>query len=431
MITVSGKKLFSKKINKSLGKLDIKSFKEKEVDLSDLVSKKNAVRAIVAILILAGFARIFMLQSPDHEYFDEVYHAFTAKVLMNGDPKGWEWWNPNPEGFAYEWTHPPVAKLGMIVGMTIFGQNSFGYRIPAAILGTLCVGLIYAIAYELFKKRDIALLSAAVFALDGMPLVMSRIGMNDTYFLTGVLLSFYFYLKDKNLFSAIFLGIAAASKWSTMWFLPILAVTHFALKRKIKSSYIWFFVLPPAIYLASYIPFFTSGHTWDQFIELQKQMWWYHTGLRAEHAYSSPWWSWPFMARPVWLFVERFGSTQVANIFIIGNPIISWLGLISAITCAYWAIVQRSKKLGLVVFGYIAFFVTWAASPRIMFLYHYLPSIPFMAILIGYTLRRNRWLIWPFLAISAILFIYFYPHWTGLKIPVALDNSYYWFPSWR
>jgi dolichyl-phosphate-mannose--protein O-mannosyl transferase len=66
-----------------------------------------------------------------------------------------------------------------------------------------------------------------------------------------------------------------------------------------------------------------------------------------------------------------------------------------------------------------------------MFLYHYLPSIPFMAIAIGYVLRRHKQLVVSFFVIAAVVFIYFYPHYAGLKIPVALDRSYYWFDSWR
>ena len=85
---------------------------------------------------------------------------------------------------------------------------------------------------EIFKDEIIALLSAAVISLDGLALVMSRIGMNDSYFLVFALLSIYFFIKDKNLVSAIFLGLAASSKWTTMWVLPILFVAHFVFKVK-------------------------------------------------------------------------------------------------------------------------------------------------------------------------------------------------------
>ena len=116
------------------------------------VSLSNKKAKIILYLIL-GFAfltRVFDLSSPPNEYFDEVYHAFTAKVIMSSEAaKAWEWWNTPPAGFAYEWTHPPLAKLGMVLGMKVFGENSFGWRIPGALLGVGSVLLVYLLAKEI------------------------------------------------------------------------------------------------------------------------------------------------------------------------------------------------------------------------------------------------------------------------------------------
>ncbi|KKR57029.1 MAG: glycosyl transferase family protein [Candidatus Woesebacteria bacterium GW2011_GWC2_40_30] len=122
---------------------------------------------------------------------------------------------------------------------------------------------------------------------------------------------------------------------------------------------------------------------------------------------------------------------MVSRIYAMGNPFVFWFGIASVAVCAVYAYLEKNKKLGLVVFSYLVFFVPWAASPRIMFLYHYLPSIPFLAIATGYVLRRNPKLIFTYFLIVLLMFFYFYPHWTGLKIPLWLDRSYYWIASWR
>jgi dolichyl-phosphate-mannose--protein O-mannosyl transferase len=114
-----------------------------------------------------------------------------------------------------------------------------------------------------------------------------------------------------------------------------------------------------------------------------------------------------------------------------GNPVIFWFGLASVFTSFVYAYYQKNKNLALVTFSYLVFFVPWAASPRIMFLYHYLPSIPFMCISIAYILRRSPKIIFPFFAFAVLIFIYFYPHWAGLQVPLWLDKSYYWIGSWR
>jgi Gpi18-like mannosyltransferase len=404
-----------------------------QVELPKLAIRSQRARLfLIFILLFAFVTRTFDLWSPTREYFDEVYHAFTARVILHGDPKAWEWWNTPPEGFAYEWTHPPLAKLGMVAGMLVFGENSFGWRIPGALLGVGSVFLVYLLAKRLFKDEATGLIAAAVFSLDGLALVMSRIGMNDSYILFFSLLSIYLFLKQKDFASAVSFGLALASKWSAIWVIPILFVLWLRRENKFKiPTFIYFIFLPFAIYLLSYLPMFLTGHNLSVWWGMQKQMWWYHTGLRATHPYSSSWWEWPLLIRPIYLYTSNEIAGFVARIYAMGNPLVFWFGLASVILSFVYSYVEKNKNLAFVVFSYLIFFVPWAVSPRIMFLYHYLPSIPFLAIATAYILRRNPKLIFGTLLIFLLVFIYFYPHWAGLQIPLWLDKSYYWFPSWR
>lgn len=421
----------SKKVN---FKFDFKNIFKKiniQKPFSKDVSDKKAKYILIAIIAFSLITRIYSLGLPKEKYFDEVYHAFTAGLMLHDDPKAWEWWNPHPEGFAYEWTHPPLAKLGMVLGMSIFGENAFGWRIVQALLGTASIFLVYQVAYQIFKDKKIALISSFALSLDGLFLVMNRIGMNDSYLLFFSLLSVLLFMKNNNFLSAIAFGLAISSKWSAIYLLPILFVSHFVFKKKISSSYLSFVFVPIIVYILSYSGMFATGHTWDQFIEVQKQMWWYHTNLRADHPYTSPAWSWPLLIRPIYLYDGNEINGQVARIYAFGNPAVFWFGLYSIILSFVISARERLKNLAFVVFSYLIFFLPWIASPRIMFFYHYTPSLPFLVIACGYVIRRFPKLIYPFFVIATILFIYFYPHWTGLRIPIWLDESYYWFSTWR
>lgn len=396
------------------------------------LSKRTSRLFLVAILVFAFATRVFGLNSPSTMYFDEVYHAFTAKIILSPEAnKAWEWWNTPPSGFAYEWTHPPLAKLGMAAGMVIFGQNSFGWRIPGAILGTLSVLMVYLIAKEIFEDEFVGLLSATVFSLDGLALVMSRIGMNDSYILFFSLLSIYLFMKKRDFWSAFSFGLALASKWSAIWAIPILGILWLWRGKKFTRGILWFFVLPPVLYLLAYFQMFLTGHNLTTWWGMQEQIWWYHTGLKATHPYTSPWWEWPLLIRPIYLYTNSEVNGMVSRIYAFGNPFVFWFGFISVIFSLIYAFLEKNKKLWLIIFSYLVFFTPWAASPRIMFLYHYLPSIPFLAIATAYVLRRNPKFITYYLLLITVAFIYFYPHWAGLQIPLWLDKSYYWFSSWR
>lgn len=395
------------------------------------VSKKFAGLVLLLILTFSFLTRIYALDQPNEMYFDEIYHSFTARLVLNNDPKAWEWWNPHPEGYAYEWTHPPLSKLSMALGMKILGDNPLGWRVPQAIFGTLAIYLIYLLASVIFKDRLVGLLAAALLSLEGLTLVLSRMGMNDSYVLFFSLLSVLLFIKDRNILSAIAFGLAIASKWSSIYTLPIIFISHFVFRKKIKLSYLAFLVLPILVYVASYGIMFQTGHSWDQFVEVQKQMWWYHTNLDAEHPYTSPAWAWPLLLRPIYLYDGQIVDGLIAKIYAFGNPSIFWFGLFSIILSIFISAREKNKKLGFVVFSYLIFFLPWIASPRIMFLYHYLPSVPYLAIASGFILRRfPRISIYVFI-LSFGLFVYFYPHWIGMRIPLWLDESYYWFDSWR
>ena len=420
-------------INRFVNALKERNSPAVQVKLPKLsLSPQRAKLLLILILLFAFVTRTFDLWNPKSEYFDEVYHAFTARVILHGDPKAWEWWNTPPEGFAYEWTHPPLAKLGMVVGMLVFGENSFGWRIPGALLGVGSVLLVYFLAKELFKDEAISLASAGIFSLDGLALVMSRIGMNDSYLLFFALLSVYLFLKQRDLFSAIALGLALASKWSALWAIPILFVLWLRRKNKFKlSTFVYFLFLPIAVYLLAYLPMFLTGHNLSIWWGMQQQMWWYHTGLRATHPYTSSWWTWPILIRPIYLYTSEEAGGMVARIYAMGNPMVFWFGLTSVVLSFIYSYLEKNKNLAFVVFAYLVFFVPWAVSPRIMFLYHYLPSIPFLAIATAYILRRTPKLVFAYFFICLLVFVYFYPHWAGLQIPLWLDKSYYWVSSWR
>jgi dolichyl-phosphate-mannose-protein mannosyltransferase len=408
--------------------------------------------------IILGFSfiiRVFNVWHPTDYIFDEVYHGFTAQEMAKGNIKAWEWWNPSPEGFAYEWTHPPLAKLIMAGGVLFFCQNNtfsqYAFRFPAILFGLGVIYLTYLIGAVLFKNEKIGLLAAFLVSFDGLLFVMSRIGMADVYFLFFLLLTIYFSLKKKYLLSSLGLGLALATKWTAFYLYPViilLMVVRFLQeknKTKLRLKYILgfisYFIIPFFIYLLAYLPFFTFGHSFSQFWELQKQMWWYHINLDAAHNYQSSALTWPFMLRPVWFWVKYQGN-EIANIYNLGNPVIWWFGVLILPFLILKSIERflafKDVNLGLVVFFYFAFFLPWTFSPRIMFLHHYLPAIPFLTIMIAWFLNKLKdWangsekIIYCYLGLAVINFIFLYPLYTGILIPKNLLQYFFWFSSWR
>ena len=323
-------------------------------------------------------------------YFDEVYHARTAYEHLSGIP-------------PYENSHPPLGKVFIMVGVWIFGMNPFGWRIVGTLFGIGMIPLMYCFGLRLFKKRKYAFLAATIFAFDFMHFAQTRIATIDVYgvfFIIAMLYAMYkFYITNFNLqpmkqvllplgTAGVLFGLGAASKWICLYVGAGLAVMLFTylVKRYREYRYacdlldsgvevepetysqltaiqdtfikktigillfciLFFIIIPVGIYIASYLPYMllTHGKRYDLngIIGLQEYMYHYHSTLTASHPYSSQWWQWPVMDRPVWYYMgANLNEGMTAGISGFGNPAV-WLGGIVAFIFMLFASAKQKLK---------------------------------------------------------------------------------------
>lgn len=403
------------------------------------------------IILTAFILRIWNLGYPDNYYFDEVYHAFTAQAYADNDPRGYEWWNQAPEGLAYEWLHPPLAKLIQAFSIVLFGDTPFFWRLPSVVFGLGTGILLYFIGRDVFKSKTLGLLAMTFWSFDGLALTLSRITMNDIFLAFFVTLAFYlFMVKKELLLVGLVLGLAVSTKWPGLFAIGFIGFLWFAQSlrnrsfiRELPVALGSFFIIPICIYILSYSQFFLQGHTIDQFKELHRQIWWYQTNLEADHPYGSTPFDWAFLRRPLYAFTEGKG-TSVANIYFLGNPVFHWGGLVAVIYGAVYLLQERTKSklqkenlaLFSVILGYAAMFLPWTISPRIMFVYHYVPALPFMFLALAWLMNQfwkdnGKVVTIAFVGLGLVVFTFFYPHWVGIMVPGNIDKMYYWIPSWR
>lgn len=400
--------------------------------------KLKTHKILVAILLVASCLRLINLSHPPVYIFDEVYHAFTAREYLHGHIDAWEWWTTPPEGVAYEWTHPPTAKYGMVLGMLLFGEDSFGWRFGSAIAGIISIYGIYLLTKALSRREDLALLAAFLVSIEGLHIAQSRIGMNDAYMLCFSVWAFYLAVKSRWKGSAILYGLALSSKWSALYgVVPLIFIYLHQNPIKLHSLYfirhtlyaIRLLLISAAIYVLTFAPFILAGHTWEQWWELHRQMWYYHTHLVATHGYQSTPWQWLFSVRPVWYWVN-YSQDALSNIYAFGNPVLLWLGLVAAV-------LQFPKLFkypySILYTLYFIFTLPWLFSPRIMFFYHYLPSATFLCLILASWLvdlsPRARVIALVCCSVSLLLispFLYGFP-----TIQAYWDTIFKIFPSWK
>ena len=424
-----------------------------------IFSKKFVPFYLVFLLLFSFAIRMYRIGEPGKYYFDEVYHVVTARAYSQNNPAAYDPFAPAPEeNTAFDWLHPPLAKLIQATSIKIVGDNPTGWRLPSAIFGTAIVGATFVLGAMMFGV-EVGLFAASVMAFENLMFVMSRITMNDVFVTFFVLLSFIFahlYIKANKfnylLLTSVALGLAASSKWSGFYAIFVIFVLVAFEKIRHKQfdfKIILLAVIPILIYFASYSQFWLQGHSVKQFIDLNKQIWWYQNRHDLEHSYGTTplscvpkglggpktWCPWVLDVRGVYLSYEEY-EQKAGFIYAIGNPLIFWGGII-AISYLVGKFLEEKRMVYLIVLlGYFIFWVPWIFSPRIMFLHHYLPSLPFMAISIGMMLfdvwkTKFKYLVVLILILFAAMFFFLYPISSGWPIDTAAIDKYMLLKTWR
>ena len=417
-------------------------------------------RAYLPITIITAFGlllRLWNLNKPKGYIFDEIYYAKNANSLITN---GVELNSANQAEFV---VHPPLGKWLIGIGIKLFGNNEFGWRISAAIIGTASIILIYLVALKLFDSILLASLASAFLALDGLNLVMSRVALLDIFLMFFVLLAAYFLLSNQYWLSAISIGAATGVKWSGAYLIPVflLISINFVRSGLIKQLIIRFtqFILTPIlIYLTTWLGWIFTDKGWDRnwaqsqsdsFIpDLVRNLWHYHseilnfhTGLNDKHSYSANPWSWLILGRPTSFYYQtptNCGATSCAQeILAIGTPLLWWAATISlAVTFGFW-LKQRDQISSFILTGVAVTYLPWFLfQNRTMFSFYAVTISPFLILALVYMISKlmqsgvKRELIHIFVFVIFINFIYFLPIFTGLEIPYAAWLNRMWLPSW-
>ncbi len=409
------------------------------------------LREIAPISLIIAFAlilRLWRLNLPKGYIFDEVYYAKNANSLIRNGVE------LNSQGQAEFIVHPPLGKWLIGIGIKIFGNNEFGWRISAAVIGTLSVLLIYFITKELFNSIFLSNIAAALMALDGLALVMSRVAILDIFLMFFILLAFYFLVKNYLWLSGIAIGLAAATKWSAIFLIPffILLTLNYLQMEPIKllKRAAQFIFLPSLIYLISWSGWiFTSGG-WDRQSgsNIFTSLWKYHIAildfhrsLAETHSYAANPWSWLILGRPTSFFYETPTGCGVSScsqeILAIGTPILWWAGIFAIALTFGFFVANRDRISTLILAGIAGTYLPWfLIQSRTTFYFYAISILPFLILALIYAFNwalkygDYRKQIIAFLVVVAINFIYFLPVLLGIEIPYSQWLSRMWLNSW-
>jgi len=412
-------------------------------------------------------------------YFDEIYHPRTAYEFIH-------------QMDVLEWSHPPLGKAIIACGVLIFGMNPFGWRFMGTLFGVLMLPLLYIFAKHMFKHPFWATFATLLFAADFMRFAQTRLATIDTYIVFFVIAMYYYMYKyisedftgakPAKLYvplalSGLTMGLGIASKWPGVYAAIGLAIIFFIhlvqayLQARRNDSIpqfgnrslkiiawclLCFVAIPVLVYGLSYIPFIrTPGREGLSGIwENQMQMFNYHANLDATHGYSSLWWQWPLMTRPILYYARTMPDGLKSGISSFGNPLVWYVGVLAFFYTAWEALKQiwnsfnlqfkfpnviNSKVPLFITIGALAQFLPWIPVTRVVFIYHFFPVVPFLILATTYMFKRfadaklHHKYITPvvYLLAAFVLFIMFYPVLAGVPVSEEYVSLFLrWLSSW-
>ncbi|MGH3367129.1 MAG: dolichyl-phosphate-mannose--protein mannosyltransferase [Nocardioidaceae bacterium] len=146
----------------------------------------------LAVALLAAVIRMWNLGRPNTMLFDETYYAKDAYSLrtfgyvrdtvekaderiVSGDLTGLF------KSDTSFYVHPDVGKWLIAAGEQVFGMDSFGWRVSAAVVGALTVLVLARMVRRLTGSSLLGCVAGLLLCFDALHFVMSRMALLDGF----------------------------------------------------------------------------------------------------------------------------------------------------------------------------------------------------------------------------------------------------------
>lgn len=415
------------------------------------------------------FLRFNRLSVPHAVIFDETYYVPDAygilrygvehnyvsnrnALIARGDPHFFS------SGGSFV-VHPPFGKMLIAAGEWLFGLTPFGWRFAVAMAGSLSILMLARIARRMTRSTLLGCAAGLLLALDGLEFVMSRTALLDIFVMFWVLAAFGCLVADRDAYRArlagasqpypaggaaprlgirwwrlaagVCLGLACASKWNGVWFVPAFATMSLAwdegarraagfraaaaaVARDLGGLMGSFAAVPLLVYLATWSGWFTTSSGYDRhwaalhhvnipvvsdlvsLFEYHLAMLHFNTTLTTHHPYQSKPWTWLMMSRPVsyfWVCTTPSGhicppgtvppGSTAQEVLALGTPVLWWASIPALLACLGWWLTRRDWRAGAVLVGVAAGWLPWFAfADRTQFSFYAVAFVPYLVLAI-------------------------------------------------
>ncbi|HAV10554.1 MAG TPA: hypothetical protein DCX22_02930, partial [Dehalococcoidia bacterium] len=326
---------------------------------------------LLLVLITLGM-HFSVINRPDVLMFDEQHYVVDARSIIAGN-----------ESSRLE--HPPLAKLMIMAGMLLFGDNPFGWRFFSVLFGTFIIILFYLICRRLLMSKRESFLATFLLAFENLTFVQAGIAMLDVYCLAFMMLCFWLYLRGNYLLSSVAVALAAVAKLTGVFALAAIGL-HWLLTRRDRTYRVigafWLsagsFVL--LYWLFSYPVTHRLINPVDGMQNMVEQLASVTYAVSNHPSKSYPWeWVLLPLIMPYWYTPHYLGAISF-TIWALILPSVGYMGWMA------WK--NRRRTISVFVLSwflcaYLLFIPLCLVSNRVMYVYYFYPTIGAICIALG------------------------------------------------
>ncbi|MBI1858745.1 MAG: phospholipid carrier-dependent glycosyltransferase [Candidatus Melainabacteria bacterium] len=401
---------------------------------------------IILLFFISLFIRISNISYPESITWDETHFVHFVKNMISGQ--------------GYFTDHPPFGRILMYISTQTFGDNALGWRASQALIGALLVPTSFLLAKTIFQTKNAGLITATLITFEPILTLFSRIGVVDIFLIFFMSISLFLFIdsfKNKNLrlfiLCSICSGLAIAVKWIGLILIPIYILWHISQQKSFifkKRFYVLFFAILALSYLSTFavdtksFQFLSTKYSIENKNFAYAVINWHSLAFKSHakqmtHLYSSKWYTWPLLYKPFWLdFKLTSHSLSSAKCFAtLGNPTIWWGGLIVLIIQSILFVFKRNKILFFLTGSYLLSLIPFVFISRPMFIYHYIPALFFLILIIEHLILNlpknifSRAFISVYIASTIFLYFYFLPFVNGTLVTYEEYHKKLWFENWK
>ena len=257
------------------------------------------------------------------------------------------------------WNHPHLRDILVYGTLLVAPGTTLGIKFASFLLGCIAIPALCFLAWRLFHDVRITLLSGALLALDPVHIDYSRQAVQEVYmpcFTLLAILCVLCFVDTKKalplLAGGLFFGLGIASKWYVLF--PLLVTCGYCVYCTISdgsgrsgaiAAAMALLLLPAAVYLLTFLPWFQRGYDLEEWCRLQKTMYVESTTHQGYTPYELELDHEPYLwfVKPV-VHADLTAEGGEPDILLaVSNPFV-WLLVIPATVWLAWRGLRRRKR---------------------------------------------------------------------------------------